>query len=237
MDSITLAPGHFAGLVSYTTGNPTLTQATASIDSTIFRVRQNEFYHYMELFPELRRNIEQLMLHNMAERFNTNLKLESQMNSLNQRLSIESEQLKEAYNQLENSHQKLVAQEKMATLGELVAGFAHEVNNPAAALLRSSEMLKENFMDTQNATAKTEIFNLGLESKPLSSSDIRFRMVAIQKEFPWVKERSVIRKLAQMPDEALEIIKKRRKKTRLRFSFNSLMPVNSSTIFRLPVNE
>lgn len=215
MDSITLAPGHFAGLVSYTTGNPTLTQATASIDSTIFRVRQNEFYHYMELFPELRRNIEQLMLHNMAERFNTNLKLESQMNSLNQRLSIESEQLKEAYNQLENSHQKLVAQEKMATLGELVAGFAHEVNNPAAALLRSSEMLKENFMDTQNATAKTEIFNLGLESKPLSSSDIRFRMVAIQKEFPWVKERSLIRKLAQMPDEALEIIKKKKKKDKI----------------------
>lgn len=212
LELISLAPGHFAGLVSYTTGNATLTKCIATEDSKIFRVRQTEFTHYMDKYPELRRQIEQLMLNNMAERFDKNLKLESKLNALNLNLEQERTQLKKAFIDLENSHQKLVAQEKMATLGELVAGFAHEVNNPAAALLRSSEKLKENFLDSQNTSAKTEIFNLGLHSKPLSSSDVRAKMLSIQKEFPWVKERSLIRKLAQMPDEALEIVKKKKKK-------------------------
>lgn len=212
LDHISLAPGHFAGLVSYTTGNPTLTQCTAAENSIIFRVRQNEFMHYMNKYPELRSHIEQLMLNNMAERFDNNLRLESKLNAVNLNLENERVQLENTLQELENSHQKIIAQEKMATLGELVAGFAHEVNNPAAALLRSSEMLKENFMGSQKATAKTEIFKLGLESKPLSSSDIRAKMKIIHQDFPWIKERSLVRKLAQMPDEALKIIKKKRKK-------------------------
>jgi signal transduction histidine kinase len=152
------------------------------------------------------------MLNNMAERFDKNLRLESELNALNHRLEEEGEQLKTAYEQLEQSHQKLVHQEKMATLGELVAGFAHEVNNPAAALLRSSEMLKDNFRLIYDVSPKARIFEVGLKSKPLSSSDIRNRMIIIHKNFPYVKERSQIRKLAQMPDEALDIISSSRKK-------------------------
>lgn len=212
LELITLSPGHFVGLVAFTTGNNSVTTCITAENTIALCFKQDEFDQYLTANPKLQVPVQQLMLSNMSDRFLKNVQLESKMNALNKQLEDEGVQLKEAFEQLENSHQKMVAQEKMATLGELVAGFAHEVNNPAAALLRSSEMLKDNFMDSENATAKTEIFKLGLVSKPLSSSDIRSRMLTIQKEYPWVKERSVVRKLAQMPEEALKIINKKKKK-------------------------
>jgi signal transduction histidine kinase len=206
LDLITLAPGHFVGLVAFTTGNDSLTTCICRQNTIALCIRPDEYESVMTEHPKLSSPVQKLMLSNMATRFQKNVQLESKMNALNKQLEDEGEQLKLAYEQLESSHQKLVHQEKMATLGELVAGFAHEVNNPAAALLRSSEMLKSNFGDMQTNSAVSSIFKLGLDSKPVNSSDVRKRMLSIQKQFPWVKERSQVRKLAQMPDEALQLI-------------------------------
>ncbi|MBO6794540.1 MAG: cyclic nucleotide-binding domain-containing protein [Balneolaceae bacterium] len=215
LDLITLSPGHFIGLVAFTTGNHSLTTCRCTQNTIALCIRQDEYETIMTNHPKLSNPVQKLMLSNMADRFQKNVQLESKMNALNKQLEDEGEQLKEAYEQLESSHQKLVHQEKMATLGELVAGFAHEVNNPAAALLRSSEMLKSNFGEMHLNDAFSQIFKLGLESKPVSSTDIRTNMLQIQKQFPWVKERSQIRKLAQMPDEALALILKHKKKVGL----------------------
>jgi C4-dicarboxylate-specific signal transduction histidine kinase len=46
--------------------------------------------------------------------------------------------------------------EKLATLGKLSAGIAHELNNPASAALRGSEHLKASLIDLENNQ-----FNLG----------------------------------------------------------------------------
>ncbi len=212
LELITLSAGHFAGLVAFTTGNHSLTTGIAQKPCRALCIRQDEFDRYMNDHSKLKYPLQRLMLSNMADRFMTNVRLESQMNALNQELEIESNQLKDAFQKLEESQQRMIHQEKMATLGELVAGFAHEVNNPAAALLRSSEMLKENFQDSNDGTVKSMIFEYGLHSEPLGSSEIRERMLYIQKTFPWVKERALVRKLAQMPDLALELVQKNKKK-------------------------
>ncbi|MDO5534049.1 MAG: ATP-binding protein [Propionibacteriaceae bacterium] len=52
-----------------------------------------------------------------------------------------AKKLQSALTELRQARADLVAQARMATLGELAAGIAHELNNPVAALLRSAEHL------------------------------------------------------------------------------------------------
>lgn len=212
LDLLTLENGHYVGLVAFASGNKSLTSAIANEVTSALKIEQGEFEQYMNDHPRLSHPLQQLMVSNMTERFMKNVVLESKMHSLNKELQDERDQLKEAFQKLEDSHQKLVHQEKMATLGELVAGFAHEVNNPAAALLRSSESLKENFLNLEVSDPRAAIFSIGLQSEPLSSDEQRKRMIEVHTIFPWVAERSIIRKLAQMPDSAHKIIQENRKK-------------------------
>ena len=53
--------------------------------------------------------------------------------------------LEETLNQLNEMHNQLIIQEKMASLGKLSAGMAHELNNPAASAQRGAAQLQATF--------------------------------------------------------------------------------------------
>ncbi len=198
-DLITLEPGHFIGIMAFTTGKRSLTTGNSDSACKALKISQSEFEQYMSDNPRLAHPLQQLMLGNLADRFTKNLVLESELRALNRKLGEEGEQLKIAY-------QKLIHQEKMATLGELVAGFAHEVNNPASALLRSSEYLIETFSDQSKGDSNAQMFLLGLNHNPMSSPEVREHLKKTVKRFPEITDRSIQRKLSQMPEEALSII-------------------------------
>jgi signal transduction histidine kinase len=209
---ITLGAGSFAGLISFTTGEPTLTSGRIISKGTALKMRPQQFEEYLNDHPRLKHPLQQLMLNNMIQRYKSNLRLQTKTHVLSKELNKERNDLKKAYQQLEETHQMLVHQEKMATLGELVAGFAHEVNNPASALMRSAENLVEIYAGFESSDTSFRLFKYGLNSDPVDSATLRKRMLDMEKKYPWIQDRPTIRKLAHMPDEALSVIDDFKKK-------------------------
>jgi C4-dicarboxylate-specific signal transduction histidine kinase len=68
----------------------------------------------------------------------------NELKDLNESLEL---QVKERTKELEEAHSRLVMQEKMASVGQLAAGIAHELNNPINFVRTNFATLTENFDD------------------------------------------------------------------------------------------
>lgn len=62
--------------------------------------------------------------------------------TLNKSLLESNQSLEEAYRNLEKAQMQLVQREKMASLGSLVAGLAHEINTPMGAIICNLDLYK-----------------------------------------------------------------------------------------------
>jgi two-component system NtrC family sensor kinase len=83
-----------------------------------------------------------------------NLSLQKELLQLNNQLSVLSREnvrkgreLAKALDDLKKTQSMLVHQEKMASLGQMTAGIAHEINNPLAFVLGNEQVLKRDFAD------------------------------------------------------------------------------------------
>ncbi len=68
--------------------------------------------------------------------------------------------LKKTLKRLNEMQNQLIIQEKMASLGKLSAGMAHELNNPAAAAQRGAAQLQVTFAQWQSILLKMGTLNL-----------------------------------------------------------------------------
>lgn len=69
-------------------------------------------------------------------------KIEAQQYTLreaNEELEVKNRDLEDAMRRLREAQQQLVMREKMASLGNLVAGVAHEINNPVGAVASAAD--------------------------------------------------------------------------------------------------
>lgn len=69
--------------------------------------------------------------------------LETLNRDLDDRVQVRTKELTTAYNQLKKAQATLVQSEKMASLGQMVAGVAHEINTPLGYVKNNVEMFAE----------------------------------------------------------------------------------------------
>jgi signal transduction histidine kinase len=83
----------------------------------------------------------------------TNKELQAMRATLEERVADRTRELQKAYETIQAEHERLLQSEKMASLGRLTGGIAHEINTPLAAsraaLAEMSELTKE-YQDALN---------------------------------------------------------------------------------------
>jgi signal transduction histidine kinase len=95
--------------------------------------------------------------------------LKAQSEELKKQVSIRTEELNKSLNDLKATQQQLIQSEKMASLGELTAGIAHEIQNPLNFVNNFSEVNEELIKELKNEAVKGN-----LEEVKAIANDIEF---------------------------------------------------------------
>lgn len=209
-----LQPGALIGIIAFITHYPSLTTAKAESDASLLKIPRSEMKSLFEKYPEIQEYLDEVILANLLERYRQSIILKMKLDSVNKDLKKERNELKQLYEDLKDAQNKLIYQEKMATLGQLVAGFAHEVNNPTAALVRSVESLENRIQQfIEKSHLEPALKNLSVsfyeEGKKTGFPDtksVREKMKEIKPQFA-SESRAALRILAQVPDSLTEKLK------------------------------
>lgn len=205
---IKLEPGSFIGIIAFTTGEPSLTTAVVVEKATVLKIPEGEVRNLFEKNKRFAGYMDELMLANLLDRFRNTIILQMKLDSANNKLRAERNELRNAYRELKEAQDRLIYQEKMATLGQLVAGFAHEVNNPTASLLRSTETLEQHIAglmermedEQENEQLTRRLYEAGQKGGYPDTATLRKKTAALQPDFDAANTMQ-LRLLAQLPDD------------------------------------
>lgn len=102
------------------------------VDTTIVPIIENQSYQYISINTDITQRKKQ----------------DEEIRLINRDLTANAKALREmvvdrekAYKELEENQRQMIQVEKMATLGTLAAGFAHEIKNPLGIILQASERI------------------------------------------------------------------------------------------------
>jgi len=200
--------GQLLGIVSYISREPVYVTAVAVSPVRALVLTWEQFEHLRDSHPELYHHLYHVTEKNLVLRYRGVVKLHLEIAAINRNLERERAELRDALAELRQTRNRLIHQEKLATLGQLTAGLAHELNNPIGALTRSVEYLRENIGEVIRGRegepgAAGRLWESGLNSPIPDSQERRKRMETIAARFPHLP-RAVTRRLSIMPEEALE---------------------------------
>lgn len=104
----------------------------------------------------------------LLQRKNDEIELQStHIASQSERIRLQNDELTMRINELRVTQSKLVQSEKMASLGQLTAGIAHEINNPVNFIKVGVEALKENIESVSKVLNAFDSVNVSNVSESL----------------------------------------------------------------------
>jgi two-component system, NtrC family, sensor kinase len=138
--------GRLVGLMSLSEQHPAFFSCRARTDVESLFIPSHLLQQWMTVQPAFGRLLLAVMVRTMAGRNRRSAQLLAKVRTLNIRLAEQRDELERALKQLRDAQIQLVEQAKMAALGNLAAGMAHELNNPVAAIQRAAEFIKEDLL-------------------------------------------------------------------------------------------
>ena len=135
--------GPVVGLLSLTQQRQAFFTARATSDVELIHISLEQLEHALAVEPEVGSVMAAATARALATRLRRSEQLQVEKVRLNAELDRERQQLADALEQLEGARLELVESARMATLGELSAGVAHELNNPAAAVARAASFVAD----------------------------------------------------------------------------------------------
>ncbi|RKD14418.1 histidine kinase [Pelobium manganitolerans] len=114
-----------------------------------------------------------------------NVILEQKVQERTHELSETNQELSNTLDHLKETQSQLVASEKMASLGQLTAGIAHEINNPINFVTSNVSPLKRDV--NQLLEALKYIENVGLSEKPVTEKQQAIEDYKEELDFDYLK--------------------------------------------------
>jgi signal transduction histidine kinase len=101
------------------------------------------------------------------------------LNAMEAQLAAQTEDLASAYKQLKASQLQLIQSEKMASLGQMVAGVAHEINTPLGYVKNNIEMMEMFFENTRDLVGACTALADTLLSPTSTEQELQERLGAL----------------------------------------------------------
>ncbi len=175
----THSAGRIIGLLSLAQRQKAFFTCRAATDVTVLPLTFEQLDAALQANPWLSGYFVTTLIRSLGRRSKRTAQLKVEVENLNIHLRRERDQLSDALARLEQAQMRLVETEKMATLGQLTAGVAHELNNPIAALRRAVDFIAEDIVSLVGQLPEGDVIKTTIQtamtSAPISTRDLRKR--------------------------------------------------------------
>ena len=152
-----LESGDYFGEMSLITGRTRNATVTTLVPSVLFEISSSVFDQFFETSPTV--------MHNLLLTYDARLRRHNNV------VVGQFRKLKHQFDELEDSHNRLLLSDKLASIGLLTAGIAHEINNPLFVMTGYLDVLNETLQ--QETVSKDEISEIAEKLNTASQSIVK----------------------------------------------------------------
>lgn len=178
--------GPLVGILSFAQQHTAFFTSRATTDVTAIHLTLEQADLVFNEDPVVSAAMAATAIRSLDRRLRRSEQLQVEKIQLAEELEAERAHLATALAQLESARLTLVAHERFATLGQLSAGVAHELNNPVAAMQRSMEHLERDIAKLVASHEHSDFVSSALERArhrpPMSTADERASRRAITEQ-------------------------------------------------------